>query len=204
MLVDVGTNTEVVLAGRGRMLAASCPAGPAFEGGVVTYGMQAGEGAIESRADPARRQLRLRRRSATARPRGLCGSGLIDLLAELRRSGRMTPKGVFADRAREVTIVPEAGITLSRADGSALAQAKAANTVGQQILLRELGVGPGEVDRLYLAGGFARYVDVPNAVEIGFLAPVPAERVVKLGNASLRGRPRAAAVGPGAPGRSSC
>jgi uncharacterized 2Fe-2S/4Fe-4S cluster protein (DUF4445 family) len=182
----VGTNTEVVVAGRGRMVAASCPAGPAFEGGEVMYGMQAGEGAIES--------VRIGPRGEFAwdvigggPPRGLCGSGLIDLLAELRRTGLMTPKGVFPDRAREVTVAPEEGITLSRADGSALAQAKAANTVGQQILLRELGVGPADVERLYLAGGFARYIDVPNAVAIGFLAPVPAERVTKLGNASLRG-----------------
>jgi uncharacterized 2Fe-2S/4Fe-4S cluster protein (DUF4445 family) len=118
---------------------------------------------------------------------GICGSGLIDLLAELRRTDHMTPKGVFADRAREVTVDPSTGITLSRADGSALAQAKAANTVGQQILLRALGVTPAQVDRLYLAGGFARYIDVPNAVAIGFLAPVAADRVVKLGNASLWG-----------------
>ena len=159
MLIDVGTNTEVVLVGRGRMLAASCPAGPAFEGGLVTYGMQAGEGAIESvRLEPdgsftcgiigdrrAARPVRLRadRPARRAAPRPSC----------------MTPKGVFADRAQELTIVPEAGITLSRADGSALAQAKAANTVGQQILLRELGLSPGQVDRLYLAGGFARYID---------------------------------------------
>lgn len=186
MLVDVGTNTEVVVAGRGRLLAASCPAGPAFEGGVVTYGMQAGEGAIESV------ELRLDggfdcRVIGDVAPRGLCGSGLIDLLAELRRADLMTAKGVYPDRAREVTVVPEAGITVSRADGSALAQAKAANTVGQRILLRELGVAPAAVDRLYLAGGFARYIDVRNATEIGFLAPVPAERVTKLGNAALRG-----------------
>ena len=141
MLVDVGTNTEVVLSGRGRILAASCPAGPAFEGGEVSYGMQATEGAIE----------RVRRRSDGAfevatiggvAPLGLCGSGLVDLLAELRRSEAMTPKGVFAGRARELEIVPGAGITFSRADASALAQAKAANTVGQQILMRELGVEP--------------------------------------------------------------
>src|SRR4029077_1026159 len=74
-----------------------------------------------------------------------------------------------------------------RADASALAQAKAANTVGQWILLRELGVDPAEGDRLFLAGGFATYVNVANAVEIGFLAPVPPDRVVKSGNASLRG-----------------
>jgi uncharacterized 2Fe-2S/4Fe-4S cluster protein (DUF4445 family) len=186
MMVDVGTNTEVVVAGRGRILAASCPAGPAFEGGLVTYGMQAGEGAVESvRIEPdgsfAYETI------GPGEPRGLCGSGLIDLIAELRRAELMTPKGVFPDRARELTIVPETGITLSRADASALAQAKAANTVGQHILLRELGVSPAEVDRLYLAGGFARYVDVQNAIEIGFLAPVAPERVVKLGNASLRG-----------------
>jgi len=186
MLVDVGTNTEVVLAGRGRILAASCPAGPAFEGGEVTYGMQAADGAIES--------LRLRP-DGTAEietigdeaPVGLCGSGLVDLVAELRRHGEMTPKGVFGDRAQEVVVVPEAGITFSRADASALAQAKAANTVGQWILLRELGVAPREVDRLYLAGGFATYVNVENAIEIGFLAPVRPERVTKVGNASLRG-----------------
>jgi uncharacterized 2Fe-2S/4Fe-4S cluster protein (DUF4445 family) len=99
----------------------------------------------------------------------------------------MTPKGVFADRSHTLTIVPEHGITFSRADGSALAQAKAANTVGQWILLRELGIDPSAVDRLYLAGGFANYVNVENAVEIGFLAPVPSGAVVKIGNASLRG-----------------
>jgi uncharacterized 2Fe-2S/4Fe-4S cluster protein (DUF4445 family) len=186
MLVDVGTNTEVVVAARGRVLAASCPAGPAFEGGLVTYGMQAADGAIES--------LRLREDGGFdyetiggGEPRGICGSGLIDLLAELRRAGRMTPKGVFADRAHTLTVVPEHGITFSRADGSALAQAKAANTVGQWILLRRLGVDPGDVERLYLAGGFATYVDVANAIEIGFLAPVPSDAVVKIGNASLRG-----------------
>ena len=118
---------------------------------------------------------------------GICGSGLIDLLAELRRSGRMSPKGPFSDQSYELTVVPAAGITFSRADASALAQAKAANTVGQRALLRHMGVDPGDVDRLYLAGGFANYVDVRNAVEIGFLAPVPPERIVKAGNAALEG-----------------
>ena len=102
----------------------------------------------------------------------------------------MTPKGVFADRARTIDVVPAAGITFSRFDGSALAQAKAANTVGQWILLRELGVDPADVDRLYLAGGFASYVDPRNAIDIGFLAPVPVDRIEKVGNASLRGARR--------------
>lgn len=186
MLVDVGTNTEVVLVGRGRILAASCPAGPAFEGGEVTYGMQACEGAIES--------LRARpeggfdyRVVGDVAPRGICGSGLVDLLAELRSTDTMSPKGVFADKARVVDVAAAEGITFSRADASALAQAKAANTVGQQILLRELGVQPDEVECLYLAGGFAQYVDVERAIAIGFLAPVAPDRVVRVGNAALAG-----------------
>ena len=121
---------------------------------------------------------------------GICGSGLIDLLAELGRHGRMTPMGVFGDRAREVVIEPVRGITLSREDASNLAQAKAANACGQAILLRHLGVEPAELDQVYLAGGFANHVDVANAIAIGFLADVRPERVVKVGNASIRGARR--------------
>ncbi len=186
MLVDVGTNTEVVVAAGGRIVAASCPAGPAFEGGEVTYGMQASDGAIES-ISLAEDGTFGYRTIGDAPPSGLCGSGLIDLIAELRRAGRMSPKGVFADGSYVLDVVPDAGITFSRADASALAQAKAANTVGQWIVLRELGVDPGDVTRLYLAGGFATYVDVTNAIDLGFLAPVRTELVSKVGNASLRG-----------------
>jgi len=185
MLVDVGTNTEVVVGHAGRLIAASCPAGPAFEGGLIKYGMTAGDGAIEA--------LRWTgngwefRTIGDAPPVGICGSGLIDLLAELRRHGLMTPKGVFANKARELAIVPEAGITFSLEDMSNLAQAKAANYCGQFITLRAFGVPPDQVHRLYLAGAFANYVNVTNAVEIGFLAPVPEDRVVKVGNASVAG-----------------
>ena len=186
MLVDVGTNTEVVLGHAGRMMAASCPAGPAFEGGLIKYGMPGFEGAIES--------VRLGKGNhfdyqtiGDLEPQGICGSGLIDLLAELRRSDGMSPKGVFANKAYELTIVPDYGITFSREDASNLAQAKAANYCGQFIVMRNFGVDPSEISRLYLAGGFANYVDVPNAIEIGFLAPVPEDRIIKVGNAALQG-----------------
>ena len=189
MLIDMGTNTEVVACHRGRMLAASCPAGPAFEGGLVKYGMPAYDGAIES--------VRLDTDGGGARyetigggpPVGICGSGLIDLLAELRRHGRLTEKGVFAaDRRQfEMALVPEHGITFSKEDASNLAQAKAANYCGQYIVMRALGIDPGGVDRLYLAGGFAHHVNVANAIDIGLLAPVPVERVVKVGNAAVQG-----------------
>ncbi len=186
MLVDVGTNTEVVVGHRDRLIAASCPAGPAFEGGLITYGMPAYDGAIES--------LRWEDGSFSFHtigggpPEGICGSGLIDLIAELRRHDLITPKGVFtADRRlKEIDVVPDR-ITFSRADASAMAQAKAANYCGQVIAMRHFGIDPAELHRLYLAGGFATYVDARNAIQVGMLAPVPVERIEKVGNAAVEG-----------------
>ena len=193
MLVDMGTNTEVVAASGDRIVAASCPAGPAFEGGLVEFGMPAADGAIESvtlesSGESAGGAFSFRVIGGGP-PEGMCGSGLIDLLAELRRHGVMTAKGVFAaDRRRfAIPVAAERGIRFSKEDASNLGQAKAANYCGQYIVLRELGVDPADVDRLFLAGGFATYVDAPNAAAIGLLAPVPPERVVKAGNAAIAG-----------------
>ena len=185
MLIDVGTNTEVVLRAGDRYLAASCPAGPAFEGGSVRYGMAAAVGAIESVAT-ADGELVVRT-IGDVPPVGICGSGLVDLLAELTRTGRMTPEGRFTGGTTEVTIAPAEGITFSRADASALAQAKAANHCGTGILLRLAGLVPADLGRLYLAGAFASYIDVANAIDIGFIPAIPEDRVEKVGNASLRG-----------------
>ncbi len=186
MLVDVGTNTEVVVGHPGRLIAASCPAGPAFEGGGIKYGMPGYDEAIESiRWIDGQIEYNT---IGGLEPQGICGSGLIDLLAELRRHGRMTSMGVFGDRKqREIALIPEYGITFSREDASNLAQAKAANYCGQFIVMRKFGINPVDVSRLYLAGGFANYVDVRNAIEIGFLAPVDEHRIVKIGNAAVQG-----------------
>ncbi len=185
MLVDVGTNTEVILTDGQRTLACSCPAGPAFEGGLIRHGMPGSEGAIESvrSVDGAF----VVRTIGDVEPEGICGSGLVDLLAELRRTGAMNARGGFADGTSEVTVVPERRITFSRADASHLAQAKAANAVGMQVLLRMLGLAAADLARLDLAGGFASSLDVPNAIAIGFLPQVHPERVVRHGNASVRG-----------------
>jgi hypothetical protein len=86
----------------------------------------------------------------------------------------------------ELSIVPERGITFSREDASNLAQAKAANYCGQMIALRKFGINPRDINKLYLAGGFANYVNVRNAIEIGFLAPVPEGRIVKIGTLPFR------------------
>ena len=99
----------------------------------------------------------------------------------------MTPKGVFANKAREFDLVPDRNITVSREDASHLAQAKAASYCGQVILMRTLGIQPQDIQQLYLAGGFANYVNTIDAIEIGFLAAVPEDRIVKVGNAAARG-----------------
>ena len=186
MLVDVGTNTEVIVGNSERMVTASCPAGPAFEGGGIEYGMPAYPGAIESV-----KWLNGKIDFETIddeNPQGLCGSGLISLLAELRRNNEMSPKGVFADRKQRVMqLLPEHGITFSRDDASNLAQAKAANYCGQYIVLRHFGCSPQQINKLYLAGGFANYINLRDAIDIGFLAPVAEDHIVKIGNASVGG-----------------
>ena len=185
MLVDIGTNTEVVIGNRHGMVAASCPAGPAFEGGEVTHGMPGYDGAVES--------VRIRDGQAQATTiggvsaQGICGSGLVDLLAELRAHGLMNELGVLSGGAREFSFAPEQGMGLSRADISALSQAKSANYCGQFITLRRYGMPQEAISRLYLSGGFANYLNVGNAIDIGFIADFPPNRVAKVGNAALEG-----------------
>ena len=177
--------TEVVVGNRHRMMTASCPAGPAFEGGQITYGMPGYDGAVES-VEISDDGVKYRT-IGDVEAQGICGSGLVDLLAELRRTGRMSDLGVFNDGSDEFTFEPAKEMSLSRSDISALAQAKSANYSGQYITLRNYGIPLDKVARLYLAGGFANYVNVSNAVEIGFIASLPPDRVVKVGNASLEG-----------------
>ena len=185
MLVDIGTNTEVIIGNRHRMVAASCPAGPAFEGGEVRYGMPGYDGAVESvRIQDGRAEVTTIGDAAVV---GICGSGLVDLLAELRAHGLMNELGVLPGGAREFSFAPDQGMGLSRADISALSQAKAANYCGQFISLRHYGLPLDAISRLYLAGGFANYLNVANAKEIGFIANLPSHRIAKIGNAALEG-----------------
>jgi uncharacterized 2Fe-2S/4Fe-4S cluster protein (DUF4445 family) len=185
LLIDIGTNTEIVIGDGRRILAASCPAGPAFEGGGISHGMAGADGAIEwvRRLDGGFAW----RTIGDVPPAGICGSGLVDLLAESGRAGLLRPDGTFAEGASTIPVAPEHGIELSRADVSNLAQAKAANASGQRILMRRLGVTLGQVDRVFLAGAFANALDVRSAEEIGLIVPVPVDRVHRVGGASLDG-----------------
>jgi uncharacterized 2Fe-2S/4Fe-4S cluster protein (DUF4445 family) len=185
-LLDIGTNTEVLLGNHERVLAASCPAGPAFEGGGVSCGMPALDGAVE--------RVRLRddgsidvRAIGDAVPAGVCGSGLVDLLAELRRTRRMNEQGRFLDADEPIVLDELHGLSFSEADVNELAQAKGANAAGLRILADVYGTGLDRVDRLYLAGGFARHLDVDAACRIGLIPDLPRDRIVKVGNAALLG-----------------
>ena len=185
LLVDIGTNSEIVASDGVRLLAASSPAGPAFEGGGVRHGMPGADGAIE-KVQIVDGRFRIST-IGDVPPEGICGSGLVDLLAELRRHEWMTERGTFQDKAYELHVDPERPITFSRADVGHLSIAKAATAVGQRVLLRQLDLAPGDLDAVYLAGGFANAIDTASAFDIGLLVPVPEERVVRVGNASIAG-----------------
>ena len=185
MLVDIGTNTEVIIGNRHGMVAASCPAGPAFEGGQVSYGMAGYDGAVESvRIEESGPRVST---IGGAEVQGICGSGLVDLLYELRANGLMNELGAYADGSSQFWFAPDKGMGLSRADISALAQAKSANYCGQLIALRNYGLPIEEISQLYLAGGFANYLNIANAIGIGFIANFPRDRVSRVGNAALEG-----------------
>jgi len=183
-LMDIGTNTELVIGNRQKLQAASCPAGPAFEGGQIQCGMPALEGAIE------RVQLEPEQRLGViggAPAVGLCGSGLIDLLGELRRTGKINSCGRLTDDSDRFWLNGENNIYLTEEDISQLAQAKAANVAGLHLLHQNYGIDFSDLDRFYLAGGFARHIDLHHARRIGLIPDLPDERIVQVGNAALEG-----------------
>lgn len=186
VLMDIGTNTELVAGDRARLLAASCPAGPAFEGGPVRCGMPGLDGAIERVALDERGVASFAVIGGGA-PAGICGSGLVDLLAELGRTERMNAVGRFTDGEGEFVVDAERRIALSEADVNELAQAKGANAAGLRVVLDRLGAQPRDIERFYLAGGFARHIDVAAARRIGLVPDLPDERFCKVGNAALQG-----------------
>jgi len=185
ILMDMGTNTEVVLGNRDRLIAASCPAGPAFEGSGLRCGMPGLEGAIEwVKLNGGKPQYGV---IGDVKPRGICGSGVVDILAELTRAGMVSSLGRFTDGVTEFMIAPEHRIGLDRQDLSQLAQAKAANYAGQQILLRKYGIGWDDLEYFFFSGGFANYLNVENAQAVGLIPPIDPQKVMKVGNTSLEG-----------------
>ncbi|ACB77613.1 ASKHA domain-containing protein [Opitutus terrae] len=187
-IMDIGTNTELIVGNKHRVLAASCPAGPAFEGGQITFGMPGLPGAIEKVAIAEGGAVRVGVIGDGA-PEGLCGSGLVDLLGELLRTGRINALGRFEHGPEEFVVAQGADqpVTFSEADINALAQAKGANVAGLQIAFAEYGIRPADLEVFYLAGGFGRHLNIESAKRIGLIPNLPAERILQVGNASVEG-----------------
>ena len=187
-VMDIGTNTELIVGNRHRVLAASCPAGPAFEGGQITFGMPGLPGAIEKVAIGDDGTVRTTVIGGVP-AEGICGSGLVDLMSELLRTGRMNSLGRFEHGAHDfiVDTTGDQPVTLSEADVNALAQAKGANVAGLQIAFAEYGISYADLGVFYLAGGFGRHLNIAASKRIGLIPNIDAAKIVRVGNASVEG-----------------
>jgi uncharacterized 2Fe-2S/4Fe-4S cluster protein (DUF4445 family) len=217
LFIDVGTNCEIVLSDGERILSTAAPAGPAFEGGAIRCGMRAADGAIEvikltPDAPPDQPGVELGV-IGDVTPRGLCGSGLVDAVAELVRLGLLDASGRFvtdevakelapglADRltliGQERVFVlhreepdsdPAESVVLSQRDVRELQFAKAAISTGWTLLMEELGLEHGDLQQVLLAGSFGSYLSAASAVRIGLVPKLPVLRIVAAGNVAGEG-----------------
>ena len=204
LYVDIGTNAEIVIGNREWLVCAACSAGPAFEGGGITCGMRAAAGAIE---DVSINPLTLEPMNITignTRPLGICGSGLLVLVAGLFEQGVIDHSGKFSrnldsDRIREgrsgyeyvLVWARESGtgrdIALNEVDIENFIRAKAAIYAGVKTLVEEVGLTVSDLQQIILAGGFGSYIDLDAAMTVGLLPEVDAERILYVGNGSLMG-----------------
>ncbi len=191
-IMDIGTNTELIVGNKDRILAASCPAGPAFEGGAIACGMPALDGAIEEVAIEEDGSIRLGV-IGDVQPEGICGSGLVDALSELLRTGRMNDKGRFEDDVRRITLWhgegrgEAEGIFLLESDVNELAQAKGANVAGLHVVFSTCGIDFDDIDVFYLAGGFGRHLNVEASKRIGLVPSLDSTKFVQAGNTAIEG-----------------
>jgi uncharacterized 2Fe-2S/4Fe-4S cluster protein (DUF4445 family) len=211
LFVDVGTNCEIVLGNSGWLLGTAAPAGPAFEGAAIRCGMRAADGAIEVVSmNPGGLELKV---IGDARPAGLCGSGLVDAVAELVRLGLLDQSGRLIGADDAASVAPglagrltqlgkervfvlhwlgEPGdvsqsIYLSQRDVRELQFAKAAIATGWDILLEEAGLVARDIQQVLLAGSFGSYLSPANAIRIGLVPRLPVLRVVSAGNVAGEG-----------------
>lgn len=198
LAIDIGTNTEICLNHGGRMTSVSCASGPAFEGAHIKFGMRAAPGAIEHvRLSGDRLEIQTIGGEA---PVGICGSGLLDVVAQLRlnnvldQSGRMS-LGVHSlirhhDGMAEFVLVERDGqeaITISQKDVRELQLAKAAIRSGIQALVIAEGLTENEIEQIIIAGAFGTYINVASAITVGMLPALPLERFKQVGNAAGTG-----------------
>jgi uncharacterized 2Fe-2S/4Fe-4S cluster protein (DUF4445 family) len=189
LVMDIGTNTEISLIHDGQILSASCPSGPALEGGHISCGMRAADGAIE-RVLMENGRIAVRTIGGLA-PVGLCGSGVLDALAVLRSAhivnagGRLAaghPDVIEQDGKRCAVLAP--GVHFSQDDVRAVQLAKAAIRTGVDMLLRDQGLHEQDIQRFIIAGAFGAYIDVASGIAIGLFPDLPLDRFEQVGNAA--------------------
>jgi uncharacterized 2Fe-2S/4Fe-4S cluster protein (DUF4445 family) len=214
LFIDVGTNCEIVLSDGDTILSTAAPAGPAFEGGAIRCGMRAAEGAIEViKLDPTGDEPVTLGVIGDVPARGLCGSGLVDAVAELVRVGLLDATGRFVPEERAAELAPSLadrltkigeervfvldrtspddepadGVYLSQRDVRELQFAKAAISTGWTLLLEQLGLEHGDVQQVLLAGSFGSYLSPASAIRIGLVPQLPVLRIVSAGNVAGEG-----------------
>ncbi len=196
LLIDLGTNGEMVMGCRDWLVACSCSAGPAFEGGGITWGMPAGPGAIDRVSiDPQDMSVHCSTIGGRT-PEGICGSGLVSALESMLSAGMIDRSGRFmglSDRIRLATSRWDEEITLPSSDLMTAIRAKAAVYAGMKTLEQELGTGLDSLDEILVAGGFGSSLDIESAVAIGLLPDLPRARFRVIGNSSLQGAAACAA-----------
>jgi uncharacterized 2Fe-2S/4Fe-4S cluster protein (DUF4445 family) len=196
--VDIGTNTEITLAASGRLLSCSCASGPAFEGAHIRYGMRAAPGAIE-RLKIVNGEVHTYTIDSEL-PVGLCGSGILDAVSEMRLSGVLDEKGALQTQHPGVrseggelpafVLVPAdhtghgQDLTMNRKDVNEIQLAKAAIRAGLEILMAEAGIEPIDIEDFIVAGAFGTYIDVSSAIRVGMFPDLPVERFRQVGNAA--------------------
>ena len=209
LFMDIGTNAEIVIGNKDWMACAACSAGPAFEGGGIEFGMRAARGAIEDFSiDPLSHEPMLLT-IGNVRPKGICGSGLITMVAVMFEMGVINNQGKF-DRELETKRIRsregvweyvlawrdetqiDRDIVLTEIDIENLIRAKGAIYSGCMTLLEEVGMSMADIEQIYLAGGFGSYVDLEKAMVIGLLPETDSDKVTYIGNASLLGARMAA------------
>ncbi len=182
ILVDLGTNGEIVVGNREKILCASTAAGPAFEGTNIDMGMRAATGAISSvNLEEGKVKTHV---IGNEQAKGICGSGLIDAVAVLLETGKIDAGGKISGDEDRIPLTPE--VYLTQRDIRELQLAKGAIATGLQILRESLGYRPEEIKNVYISGAFGTFIDLKNTQRIGLLK-YPEEKIIKMGNTALLG-----------------
>lgn len=187
LLIDVGTNGEVALGNKDMIMCCSSSAGPAFEGSQMTSGMLAKPGAIDSvRIENGKISYTV---IGNEKPKGICGSAVIDLVAQLFRNGYVDKRGNLTEKsgAKDGVFTITDNIVMTQSEISNVIMTKAAIYSATRSMVRNLGVEFGDLEKIYIAGGFGNFINMDSAINIGLFPDVDRSKYEYLGNASLAG-----------------